>query len=137
MQLRSSEEAAHHTKWTERNICFLFVPSAIECPQLYAPNHGSKLGSQVTYNSQVYFSCDRGYKLRGNEVRRCQNNKTWSGQETTCQGLRSFRNHCHKFLVMKLRIPPEYLRHCSSQARREDGEDVLTFRGGRRTQRIK
>ncbi|XP_038046873.1 sushi, von Willebrand factor type A, EGF and pentraxin domain-containing protein 1-like isoform X2 [Patiria miniata] len=68
-------------RWTS----FLPTCVAIECPELYAPEHGSIQGRRFTYNSQVYLDCEDGYKLSGSEQRRCQGNKTWSGEETICR----------------------------------------------------
>ncbi|XP_022108957.1 sushi, von Willebrand factor type A, EGF and pentraxin domain-containing protein 1-like [Acanthaster planci] len=64
-----------------------FMPEcvAIECPRLYAPEFGSLEGTRVTYGSEAYLECNRGYKLLGSEYRRCQANGTWSGEETTCR----------------------------------------------------
>ena len=30
------------------------------------------------------FSCDTGYMLRDSNIRTCQNDRSWSGSETTC-----------------------------------------------------
>ena len=60
---------------------------AKECPPLYAPDHGTVQGTRYTYDEQLYFVCNRGYKLEGSNVRQCQDDKTWSGEEVTCRGL--------------------------------------------------
>ena len=48
--------------------------------------NGTKLGSQTTYPSEVTFSCDDGFHLRGSKRRRCTAGGTWSGLKATCEG---------------------------------------------------
>jgi len=57
----------------------------VNCPRLDAPIDGEMFGSRFTYNQQVRYQCNRGFKVVGSEVRTCQADATWSGQETSCQ----------------------------------------------------
>ncbi|KAL9960532.1 hypothetical protein ACROYT_G034004 [Oculina patagonica] len=61
----------------------------ITCPALPAPPNGTRLGCQgnatMYYNTSCQFSCNNGYIGSGSQVRRCQHNGTWSGQDSTCQ----------------------------------------------------
>ncbi|XP_033100069.1 sushi domain-containing protein 2-like [Anneissia japonica] len=61
-------------------ICFR---NETTCPNVTAPENGSKNGSNSIGNNMV-FSCDYGFKLIGNEVIMCQENNTWSGSEPVC-----------------------------------------------------
>ena len=65
---------------------------AIECPALFAPDHGTVQGTQYDFNEQVYFACKDGYRLEGSPVRQCQADQTWSGEEVTCTGM-CYDNH--------------------------------------------
>ncbi|XP_078342997.1 P-selectin-like [Oculina patagonica] len=62
---------------------------AITCPALPAPSNGTRLGcpgnATMYYNTSCQFSCNNGYIGSGSQVRRCQHNGTWSGQDFTCQ----------------------------------------------------
>ncbi|KAL9960534.1 hypothetical protein ACROYT_G034006 [Oculina patagonica] len=62
---------------------------AITCPTLPAPSNGTRLGcpgnATMYYNTSCQFSCNNDYIGSGSQVRRCQHNGTWSGQDFTCQ----------------------------------------------------
>ncbi|XP_068694975.1 sushi, von Willebrand factor type A, EGF and pentraxin domain-containing protein 1-like isoform X1 [Montipora foliosa] len=58
---------------------------AKECGPIATPMNGTKLGSQTTYPSEVTFSCDDGFHLRGSKRRRCTADGTWSGLKATCE----------------------------------------------------
>ncbi|XP_078343005.1 P-selectin-like [Oculina patagonica] len=59
------------------------------CPELPAPFNGTRLGcpgnATMYYDTVCQFSCNNGYIGSGSQVRRCQHNGTWSGQDFTCQ----------------------------------------------------
>ncbi|XP_078343000.1 uncharacterized protein LOC144628755 [Oculina patagonica] len=61
------------------------------CPALSAPSNGARLGCSgnetMAFNSVCQFSCNNGYIGSGSQVRRCQQDGTWSGQNFTCQTL--------------------------------------------------
>ena len=48
--------------------------------------NGSNAGQLTTYPNKVTSSCDEGFLLRGSAVRFCQANRTWSGNQTICEG---------------------------------------------------
>lgn len=50
--------------------------------------NGSVLGEETTYTNEVKISCDEGFILRGSYRRRCEADKTWSGDTTVCEGSR-------------------------------------------------
>ncbi|KAL9960509.1 hypothetical protein ACROYT_G033977 [Oculina patagonica] len=61
----------------------------ITCPALPAPSSGTRLGcpenTTMYYDTVCQFACNNGYIGSGSQVRRCQHNGTWSGQDFTCQ----------------------------------------------------
>lgn len=66
-----------------------FPIGVIICPSLLPPSQGSRIrcsGNKTMYYDTVcQFSCNDGYIGSGSQVRRCQYNGIWSGQEYICQ----------------------------------------------------
>ncbi|XP_066030607.1 sushi, von Willebrand factor type A, EGF and pentraxin domain-containing protein 1-like isoform X7 [Pocillopora verrucosa] len=66
-----------------------FVCQKITCPGLLSPINGTKLGCSGNatefYDTVCQFGCNNGYVGSGSQIRRCQENKTWSGEEFVCQ----------------------------------------------------
>jgi len=63
--------------------------SLVECPSLDPPTNGMiscTLGDGDTANpgESCSFSCNDGFELRGSDTRTCQNDRSWSGTNTTC-----------------------------------------------------
>ena len=67
---------------------FAFI-AEITCPGLPSPTNGTKLGCSGNatefYDTVCQFGCNNGYVGSGSQIRRCQENKTWSGEEFVCQ----------------------------------------------------
>ena len=67
---------------------FVFI-AGITCPGLPSPTNGTRLGCSGNatefYDTVCQFDCNNGYKGSGSQIRRCQENKTWSGEEFVCQ----------------------------------------------------
>ena len=66
----------------------MFV-TVIVCPVIQVENANPPVGTcsknDLSYGTTCTFKCDRGYILQGNPARRCQQDKTWSGSENTCE----------------------------------------------------
>lgn len=60
---------------------------AVDCGKVQVPRNGSLLGNYTTFPNKLHFLCDEGFILRGLSVRSCMANGTWSGHETTCEGM--------------------------------------------------
>ena len=60
--------------------------TAVDCGALTVPQNGSLVQNQTTYTSIAYVQCDEGFIQRGSTVRVCQANRTWSGNDTVCEG---------------------------------------------------
>lgn len=56
----------------------------VSCGWLSPPINGKKEGTTYLQGAKVQLSCDDGYTLKGSEVRECQQNGQWSGEETKC-----------------------------------------------------
>ncbi|XP_033637046.1 sushi, von Willebrand factor type A, EGF and pentraxin domain-containing protein 1-like isoform X1 [Asterias rubens] len=57
----------------------------IRCPDLSAISHGTISGNDLTFNSSVVYTCDKGYQLFRKPVRTCLADGTWSGVEPVCK----------------------------------------------------
>ena len=70
-------------------IYCIFFSLVITCPALLAPANGTRLlcpeNTTVYYDTVCQFSCNNGFIGSGSQVRRCQHDGTWSGQEFLCQ----------------------------------------------------
>ncbi|XP_077986725.1 sushi, von Willebrand factor type A, EGF and pentraxin domain-containing protein 1-like isoform X2 [Glandiceps talaboti] len=66
-----------------------FLPECIpvSCPDLFDPDDGLIFGSRFNYNQQVRYQCHNGFKVVGSQVRTCQADGAWSGQDASCQEL--------------------------------------------------
>ena len=69
-------------------LCILWINClAVDCGSLGSPANGSINISTTTFASVAHYSCNLGYLLVGVESRRCQANRTWSGEEPICDGI--------------------------------------------------
>jgi len=60
--------------------------SANDCGKLLTPKNGSLFGNITTYPNKVTFTCEEGFIIRGSKVRQCQADRTWTGNDTYCDG---------------------------------------------------
>ncbi|KAM9330911.1 sushi domain-containing protein 2 [Gastrophryne carolinensis] len=56
----------------------------VSCGWLEHPKNGKKEGTTYLVNSNLTFTCNKGYRLQGSSVRICQEDGTWSGENTQC-----------------------------------------------------
>lgn len=59
---------------------------AQDCGPLDNPANGSSIGDLTVFPNKIIFGCDEGFLLRGSNIRNCQANGTWSGNQTICEG---------------------------------------------------
>eukprot|EP00117_Sycon_ciliatum_P048173 scpid2370/ scgid5761/ Sushi, von Willebrand factor type A, EGF and pentraxin domain-containing protein 1; CCP module-containing protein 22; Polydom; Selectin-like osteoblast-derived protein; Serologically defined breast cancer antigen NY-BR-38 len=57
----------------------------VDCGEPGSVTHGTRTGNVFTYNANVNFECEAGYRLQGSMTRRCQASGVWSGTQPTCQ----------------------------------------------------
>ena len=56
----------------------------VTCDKLRDPRNGDVDLTGITVGSRAKYSCDRGFELKGNQIRKCQSNGQWSGNEPRC-----------------------------------------------------
>ena len=56
----------------------------VDCGPLSNPENGVVTFSSTQAGSTARYSCNSGFILRGNQVRVCQANGVWSGQDPVC-----------------------------------------------------
>ena len=63
--------------------CFIFSE---ECPNLSPPANGKKIGSARVEGSDVTFTCNDGFFMKGSPTTTCGSDGQWSGNAPTCSG---------------------------------------------------
>ncbi|RUS82417.1 hypothetical protein EGW08_009805, partial [Elysia chlorotica] len=58
--------------------------SRVICPEPMTPENGWRTGDGVTFESEIYYGCDTGYELLGENNPKCLANGVWSSQNQTC-----------------------------------------------------
>ncbi|KAK7501166.1 hypothetical protein BaRGS_00007651, partial [Batillaria attramentaria] len=56
----------------------------VQCPDPDSPDHGTASALGLIYTSKVEYTCDSDYRLDGPDVRTCEADGAWSGEEPVC-----------------------------------------------------
>ena len=64
-----------------------FSLTVVACPPLTDPLDGGVVWTNLSVGSVAVYTCNRGFELVGNEMRTCQGDGTWSGEEPVCTGV--------------------------------------------------
>ena len=62
------------------------VCTAIQCPRIDQPVNGIATVTGYNVGSMAFYSCDEGYRLRGENILDCLVSGEWSTTPPTCQG---------------------------------------------------
>ncbi|GFR23962.1 sushi, von Willebrand factor type A, EGF and pentraxin domain-containing protein 1 [Trichonephila clavata] len=65
-----------------------YLISAVECPQPRDVPSGRAVYTTTTYQSVARYECLNGYRLVGPEIRVCEANKQWEGDEPYCEEIK-------------------------------------------------
>ena len=57
----------------------------VTCPKLADPANGAVKSSGYYLGDKAVHSCNSGFQLSGNRVRKCLSNGKWSGSAPVCQ----------------------------------------------------
>ena len=57
------------------------------CPSLSDPLNGGVTWTSLSVGSIATYTCNSGFELVGNEMRTCQSDGVWSGEEPVCTGM--------------------------------------------------
>ena len=63
----------------------MFSSLKVECDYLDDLHYGKVTHDGVSYGDKANYSCDYGYKLVGESVRKCLHNGDWSGEKPKCE----------------------------------------------------
>lgn len=70
----------HHVSHT------LLAHAVVDCGLLPPPSNGQIIITTTTFESQVHFTCDSGFRLEGPAYRRCLATGVWSEFQPKCVG---------------------------------------------------
>ena len=69
------------------NNCIFVSFAAIDCGFLTDPDNGSVEEAGTLLGSTATYRCSQGFQLIGEDMRYCQANGLWAGNEPFCQGM--------------------------------------------------
>ena len=63
----------------------MYVEIIVNCQRLNDPRYGDVSVSGLAVGSKATYSCNRGFELKGDQIRHCQSNGQWSGSDPFCR----------------------------------------------------
>ena len=68
-------------------LCEVLFILAIHCRYLSTPSNGYISSNRTIFGTTVTFSCEDGYRLKGDSELTCFPNGSWSNPEPSCQSM--------------------------------------------------
>lgn len=73
---------------------FVFHSTGIQCPDPGVPNNGRRILDDFRAGMLVFFICNDGYQINGEQLLQCFENGTWNSDTPTCELIDSKFLHC-------------------------------------------
>lgn len=67
-------------------MVFLLHNIVVDCGTLVAPSNGGIITGATTVGSVVRYTCNEGFRVVGEAVRRCEVDGRWSDPPPVCEG---------------------------------------------------
>ena len=68
----------------------IYLALIIDCGNLRDPRNGDVKLTGTRVGAKAIYKCNRGFILKGSNVRKCQTNGRWSGKEPVCIGISQY-----------------------------------------------
>ena len=65
----------------------MYTGVIIRCSRLNDSRNGDVKLTGTNVGAKAIYKCDRGFILKGDNVRKCQTNGKWSGNRPVCKGI--------------------------------------------------
>ena len=91
--VRVSRQYMDHMPICMPNLTDIFGRVGIDCGGLRDPLYGRVDLDGTTLGSLATYSCNDGFVLEGDQMRKCQSDGQWSGREPVCKSKHTLCNY--------------------------------------------